>query len=70
MSDSNDSITEKQWQKIKAADASLRMTNPIRAIVDKLKHVEQPDKPLISMSIGNCFSISFSYQFIQFLLIR
>jgi hypothetical protein len=40
------------WKPIKAAVAAMRLTNPIRDIVDQLKLPPEPHKPLISFSIG------------------
>eukprot|EP01117_Protostelium_nocturnum_P011608 TRINITY_DN4215_c0_g1_i1.p1 TRINITY_DN4215_c0_g1~~TRINITY_DN4215_c0_g1_i1.p1 ORF type:complete len:418 (-),score=149.62 TRINITY_DN4215_c0_g1_i1:197-1450(-) len=42
-----------QWKTIKASEASLRIKNPIRDIVDSLKVPPNPPKPLISLSIGD-----------------
>ena len=40
------------WSTITPSRASMRLTNPIRDIVDLMKKPEIPDKPLISLSIG------------------
>ena len=42
------------WKPIKATPESLRISNPIRDIVDKLQ-ASNPDKEIISLSIGNDF---------------
>lgn len=44
--------TESTWKPIKASSSSLRITNPIRDIVDKIQFHDIPSKPLISLSIG------------------
>jgi len=44
--------SEKIWE-IQPALASMRLTNPIRDIVDLMKKPNIPDKPLISLSIGD-----------------
>ncbi|PRP85862.1 tyrosine aminotransferase-like [Planoprotostelium fungivorum] len=40
-------------RKIRAAKAAMRITNPLRDIVDQLKVPANPPKPLISLSIGD-----------------
>lgn len=46
------SNSESTWKPIKASSSSLRITNPIRDIVDKIQFRDDPSKPLISLSIG------------------
>lgn len=41
------------WKPINATKSSLRITNPIRDIVDKIQFPDMPNKPLISLSIGD-----------------
>jgi len=53
---SNDIGNSKQstgWKTIKASACSLRLKNPIRDIVDRLKVPTDNPKPLISLSIGD-----------------
>jgi methyl coenzyme M reductase subunit C len=40
-----------EWKPIKASPASLRITNPIRDIVDRMQ-AANPEKSIISLSIG------------------
>lgn len=42
-----------EWKTIRAADRAMRTTNPIRAIVDNLKSKPNPEKKVISLSIGD-----------------
>eukprot|EP01122_Echinamoeba_exundans_P006635 TRINITY_DN1905_c1_g1_i5.p1 TRINITY_DN1905_c1_g1~~TRINITY_DN1905_c1_g1_i5.p1 ORF type:complete len:204 (+),score=26.41 TRINITY_DN1905_c1_g1_i5:67-612(+) len=41
------------WGKIKPSSAAMRITNPIRDIVDKLKLPQNPTKTPLSLSIGD-----------------
>lgn len=52
------------WKPLTASKASMRITNPIRDIVDQLKIPENPSKELISLSIGN-FLNNFYYSFLK-----
>lgn len=42
-----------EWTTVPAAARALRTTNPIRAIVDNLKSPPNPNKEVISLSIGD-----------------
>lgn len=53
-SDHESSPLPVKWQKVRASAASLRMTNPIRALLDTLKRPEPvPGKELLDVSIGD-----------------
>lgn len=49
-----------EWKPIRASVSSLRMTNPIRALLETIKVPENPEKEMIDLSIGtiNEFSAS------------
>jgi len=42
-----------EWKTIRPSKCSMRITNPLRDIVDQLKVPPNPPKPLISLSIGD-----------------
>jgi len=44
--------SNKPWKQIKAASSSLRISNPIRDIVDRMQ-ATNPNKPTIALSIGD-----------------
>jgi hypothetical protein len=41
-----------EWKPIRASVSSLRMTNPIRALLETIKVPENPEKEMIDLSIG------------------
>lgn len=45
------------WPIVQASESSLRITNPIRDIVDKLIVPENASKAFVSLSIGMSMSI-------------
>lgn len=42
-----------EWKPIRASVSSLRMTNPIRALLETIKVPENPEKEMIDLSIGD-----------------
>jgi hypothetical protein len=56
------------WGKIKPSGAAMRITNPIRDIVDKLKLPDNPTKAPLSLSIGtaeNELVSRYSFSFLE-----
>jgi hypothetical protein len=46
-----------EWKPIRASVSSLRMTNPIRALLETIKVPDNPDKEMIDLSIGTWTSV-------------
>jgi tyrosine aminotransferase len=52
--DINEVHKQRSWKGVRAADAAMRTSNPIRTIVDQMDPSQaNKDKPLIALSIGD-----------------